>query len=164
MAGRKGKYEYWLSEEGKTLIIGWLKRGLKDKEIAERIGISKTTMCQWKIDYPEFADLFNHKKDFVIMAAEEGLRKCSTGYFVEETKIIAGSDGSPLKIEKTKKYIKPDVVAIMYLLQNMAPETWKNVQRMEHTGKNGGPIETKVEENPYSKLSVEQLKKLADEL
>lgn len=164
MVGRKNKYEYWLKDEGKTLLIGWLKRGLTDKQIIEKMGIATSTFYQWKIDVPEFLELFKYKKELALIGTEEALRKATTGYFVEEVKIITDGDKKPVRIEKTRKYIKPEVTAIMYYLQNVAPDVWKNVQKVEYTGKNGDAIKIEQKNNiDFSKMSKDDIMELVRE-
>ena len=44
----KGKYEYWLTDEGLLQIGGWAKSGLTDEQIAHNMGICRDTLIQWK--------------------------------------------------------------------------------------------------------------------
>ena len=39
----KGKYEYWLTEEGLLLLEGWARDGLTDEQIAQNMGIAYST-------------------------------------------------------------------------------------------------------------------------
>ena len=39
----KGKYHDWLTEDGLLQLKGWARDGLDDKEIADKIGIGRTT-------------------------------------------------------------------------------------------------------------------------
>ena len=122
--------KYWESDDGKLMIVSWLSRGLNDKEIAERIGVSEKTLSRWKRK-DTLKGIFAMRRDLIISKAEESLKKSSTGYFVDETKVIVGADGRPQRIEKNHRYIKPDVNATMFVLQNMAPEIWKNIKTVE---------------------------------
>ena len=36
----KGKYEYWITPEGLTLVEGWARDGLTDEQIAHNMGIA----------------------------------------------------------------------------------------------------------------------------
>ena len=47
----KGKYEYWLTEEGLLLLEGWARDGLTDEQIASNIGIGYSTLQTWKGKY-----------------------------------------------------------------------------------------------------------------
>lgn len=123
--------KYWESDDGKLLIASWLGRGLKNKEIAERMGISERTLSKWK-KKEELKEIFSMRRELIISKAEESLKKSSTGYFVDETKIIVGTDGRPQRIEKTHRYVKPDMNATMFILQNMAPDVWKNLKTVKN--------------------------------
>lgn len=45
------KYTEWISEEGLIKIGGWAKDGLTDEQIAQNIGISRSTLNEWKNDF-----------------------------------------------------------------------------------------------------------------
>lgn len=62
-AGRKGKYEKWLTNEGLLRIQGWARDGLTDEQIAENMGINKATLYDWKNRFPEFSDTLKESKD-----------------------------------------------------------------------------------------------------
>lgn len=44
---------------------------------------------------------------------KEALYKRAMGYEVEETKVIVSNDGRPIRIEKTKRHIPPDLKAMI---------------------------------------------------
>ena len=54
----KGKYEYWLTDEGLLQIGGWAKSGLTDEQIAHNMGICRDTLIQWKKKFPDISYLF----------------------------------------------------------------------------------------------------------
>ena len=39
-----GKYQYWLTDDGRTLLQGWARDGLIDEQIAEKCGITRSTL------------------------------------------------------------------------------------------------------------------------
>ena len=47
----KGKYQEWLEPEKLILIEGWARDGLTDEQIAKNIGISRSTLNEWKNKY-----------------------------------------------------------------------------------------------------------------
>ena len=51
----KGKYEYWLTDEGLLQIGGWAKSGLTDEQIAHNMGICRDTLIQWKKKFPDIS-------------------------------------------------------------------------------------------------------------
>ena len=36
----RGKFEYWLTEDGRTLLEGWARDGLTDEQIARNMGVA----------------------------------------------------------------------------------------------------------------------------
>ena len=57
----KGKYEYWLTEDGITLLQGWARDGLTDEQIASNMGICRDTLSVWKKRYPDISDTLKRK-------------------------------------------------------------------------------------------------------
>lgn len=58
----KGKYEYWITPEGLLKIEGWARDGLTDEQIAENIGISRSTLNMWKNRYSDISDTLKGEK------------------------------------------------------------------------------------------------------
>ena len=52
----RGKFGYWLTEDGLTLLEGWARDGLTDEQIAEKIGINRATLYDWKKKYPNISN------------------------------------------------------------------------------------------------------------
>ena len=69
----KGKYEYWLTSEGLTLLEGWARDGLTDKQISANIGISRSTLNAWKVQYPDISDTLKKGKEVVDRQVENAL-------------------------------------------------------------------------------------------
>lgn len=44
------KYEAWTRPTGLVLLQGWARDGLTDAEIAAKVGISRSTLGEWKIN------------------------------------------------------------------------------------------------------------------
>lgn len=152
VAGRKPKYTYWLTEQGQNLITNWLAKGLTEKEIAEtKMHVKQATLIEWKKKFDELNELFLRKKDLLDAEIQDSIYKHAIGYYVNEIKVVEFADGSK-RTEKTRKWIKGDVTAQMFILQNRDPEHWKNVKTIENN------VSIK---NPYENLTEEQLLKLA---
>lgn len=62
----KGKYEYWLTEEGLIKLEGWARDGLTDEQIAHNIGVGKTTLYRWKDKYREIWESLKKEKKLLI--------------------------------------------------------------------------------------------------
>lgn len=95
----KGKYEYWLSDEGLTLLEGWARDGLTDEQIAHNVGIKRPTLYAWKKDYPDISDALKKGKAVVDFEVESALL----------SKAKAG-----------------DVTAQIFWLKNRRPDKWRD--------------------------------------
>lgn len=52
----KGKYEKWLEPDGLLLLQSWARDGLTDEQIAGNMGISHTTLYEWRKKYPNISE------------------------------------------------------------------------------------------------------------
>lgn len=127
--GRNGKYHDWLTEEGLTKLEGWARNGLTDEQIAHNIGISTSTLYEWKNRFPELKEALKKGKEVVDLQVENALLKRALGYDYEETKIIVEADGKK-RVERVKKHIPPDITAQIFWLKNRTTK-WSNRDKVE---------------------------------
>ncbi len=120
----RGKYEYWLTKEGLTLLEGWARDGLVDAQLAHNIGISTCTLYEWKRRFPEIGEALKKGKEIVDMEVENALLKRALGYSCTEVIEEESSEGN--RRRETKKFIPPDVTAQIFWLRNRKPEKWRN--------------------------------------
>ena len=129
----KGKYEYWLTPEGLLKLEGWARDGLTDEQIAGNIGISRSTLNQWKEKYPDISDTLKRGKEVVDLQVENALLKRALGYEYEE-----GSEkyesGTLTEKKVTKKQVVPDTTAQIFWLKNRRPDKWKDKQDVQVSG------------------------------
>lgn len=125
----RGMYHEYLTEEGQTLLNGWARDGLTDKQIANNIGINVGTLYVWKKKYPEIAESLKKGKAIPDYEVENALFKRAIGYEYEERKELQEVVGGELKkkVEITKKHMPADSTAIIYWLKNRQPDKWQNV-------------------------------------
>ena len=122
-----GKYQYWLTDDGRTLLQGWARDGLTDEQIAHNIGITAATLYVWKNKYPEISETLKKGKEVVDIHVENALLKRALGYeYTEERVEISGKDGK--KVIRTTKYIPPDTTAQIFWLKNRRPDRWRDRQ------------------------------------
>ena len=57
--GRPSKYETDVKPRFDE-ITEWLNAGATDKEIAENLGLNKSTFCEYKKQYPELKELIKN--------------------------------------------------------------------------------------------------------
>ena len=131
--GARGKYHEWLTKEGLTLIEGWARDGLIDEQIAANIGITTTTLYDWKRKYADFSDALKKGKETSDYEVENALFKSATGYEYEERKEVQEVvDGVMRKrVEVTRKQVPPNATSAIFWLKNRKPDKWRNKQEIE---------------------------------
>lgn len=157
-AGRKGKYEYWISPDGLLRIEGWARDGLSKEQIAKNIGINVKTLWDWERTYPPICNALKKGREVVVRELENALIKRAKGYEVEETteelKWNQATRKQELMVTKrVKKHIAPDTGALAFALKNYAPDKWRDRKDVEISGQ--------LDTNPFAGLTEEQLRKLA---
>lgn len=75
----KGKYEYWLTEDGLLLLAAWARDGLTDEMIAEKIGIRRETLYDWKNKFPNISNALKKGKEIVDTQVENALLEKALG-------------------------------------------------------------------------------------
>ena len=120
------------------LVKARLEEGKTDKEIYEEIGVSKTSWNKYKVACSELKALIEEVKDSRNHQVEESLFKLCNGYhYYEEvpTKVKEEVEGETegvilvkehIVISNVKKYVKPELAAQKYYLNNKKPTQWKD--------------------------------------
>lgn len=121
----KGKYQEWLEPEGLLKIEGWARDGLTDEQIAHNMGISPSTLYEWKNAYSEFSESLKRGKEVVDRQVENALLKRALGYEYEE---ISEKYELGILTERkvTKKQVVPDTTAQIFWLKNRKPADWRD--------------------------------------
>jgi hypothetical protein len=101
------------NESVAEIIIRLATEGLTDLEIAENIGISDRTLRLWKGKHPELLPALKEAKSVADDLVEASLFQ----------QAMAGN-----------------TTAAIFWLKNRRPKEWRDVQRLEHTGRDGGPV------------------------
>lgn len=121
----RGKFEYWLTEDGLTLLEGWARDGLTDEQIAEKMGVRRSTLSDWKNKFSDISDALKKGKEIVDIQVENALLKRALGYEYDEQR-IEKSDKDGTKIIQTVKHVPGDVTAQIYWLKNRRPDRWRD--------------------------------------
>ena len=132
----KGKYEYWLTPEGLLKLEAWAGDGLIDEQIAKNMGITPSTLYEWKKNYSEISESLKKGKEVVDIQVENALLKRALGYSYKEIKEEKTVDGK--RVTVTTKEVVPDTTAQIFWLKNRRPERWRDKQDIEHSGQMGG--------------------------
>lgn len=159
----RGKYQDWLTSEGLLKLEAWARDGLTDEQIAKNMGISRSTLAEWKKKYSDISDTLKKGKEVVDIEVENALLKRALGYkYVEVTKErvteLNPRTGEPeSKLVVTKEVVKevqPDVTAQIFWLKNRKPDVWRDKRDFELSGELN-------QKSPYDELTVEELRALA---
>lgn len=146
--GRPSKYETMIVPRFGE-IENWLRNGFKEKEVAQKLGISWPTFCSYKNKYPEFLNLVKKSRENLVGEVKSAIFRRATGFTYTEKKTIIeyeefdddlkkvladmGLDVNTLgqrKMVRTEIYEKqalPDPASCMILLKQWAKdEGWTN--------------------------------------
>lgn len=75
----RGKFEYWLTEDGLTLLKGYARRGMNDEQIAVKMHIVPSTLYEWKKRFPEISEALKDGKDLPDIQVENALYEAAIG-------------------------------------------------------------------------------------
>lgn len=136
--GGPTKYKPEMVEQVKKLCA----LGLIDEEIAQFFGVTVRCLYKWKGRHPEFGAAIKIAGAPADDRVERSLYKRATGYTQDAVKIFLPRGAKEATIVPYKEVIGPDTTACIFWLKNRRPDLWRDVNRFEHTGKDGAPIET----------------------
>jgi hypothetical protein len=135
VGGRPTAYRKEYNEQARKLCL----LGYTDKELSEFFGIRESTLNNWKKSKAGFLESIKAGKDVADANVADSLYQRAMGYEHAEDKIFQ-HEGKPL-IVATVKHYPPDTQAASLFLRNRQPDKWRDKQDIEHTGKNGGPVQ-----------------------
>lgn len=100
----KGKYEYWLTNEGLILLEGWARDGLTDEQIAHNMGITSKTLYDWKNKYGNICEALKKGKEIVDFEVENALFQSA---------------------------VSGNITAQIFWLKNRRPDKWRDKRELE---------------------------------
>ena len=121
----KGKYQKWLTKDGRLLLEAWARDGLTDEQLAHNMGISRSTFAVWKNRFPDISDALKKGKEVVDVEVENALLKRAKGFAYLEEKQEIDAAGRRT-VTKTVKQVAPDVGAAAFWLKNRKPSFWRD--------------------------------------
>lgn len=127
----KGKYEYWLTDEGLLQIGGWAKSGLTDEQIAHNMGIRRKTLYEWKKKYSDISNALKVNKEVADIQVENALFKKALGFkavdiIYERVKNLDTGEYELVPAKKTERDVPPDTTAQIFWLKNRKPDVWSD--------------------------------------
>lgn len=129
-AGRKSLYTSGTDDAARLHAAA----GKDDAAIAKALGVSVTTLRNWRHEYDSFHLAIQQGRDtWNVTAVEESLVKRAIGYEVEEESVEEGGKHGT-KTTTTKRHIPADTRAAQFVLTNRAPDRWKQKQEVTISG------------------------------
>lgn len=130
--GRKSKSDFIL--ESMEQIKEWTKYGTLEKDIAENLGISVSTLEKYKNEIPELKEALKNGRKNLVFELKNALVKKAMGYDYEEKKQYITEDDNGNRKKHTEimtKHMPPDVGAINSALQNLDDEWYRDKRGIE---------------------------------
>ena len=137
----KSKVDYWLTDDGLTLLKGWARDGLTDEQIANNCGIRRQTLYEWKKKYSDINDTLKKSKSIVDYEVENSLLKKAFGYnakvlkHIKVKKVDYNDDGYKVNEHEEivevydEVHIPADTTAQIFWLKNRKPDKWREKQQ-----------------------------------
>lgn len=135
-AGRKSKYH----EDFPLLAQDFARRGMIDKEICKKLGISQESFYLYLRKYPEFSEALKEGKKPVDVEVENALLKRALGFSYEEVHAeFRPQDkddvkAKPIVVKKITKMVVPDTTACIFWEKNRRPGLWKDKHNLDVSG------------------------------
>lgn len=119
-------YKEWVNPTKLMMLTAWARDGLTYEEIAEKIGINRATLTEWKSTYPQVDIALSEGKQEVDTKVENALLQRALGTTIDEITEEYDENGKIIKTKKITKKIAPEITAQIYWLKNRQYEKWKD--------------------------------------
>ena len=125
------KLDTWLTDAGLTTLKGLARKGCSDTDIANAIGVSRSTFMLWKKNNKAISDAVRDGKLVADMNVENALYQRAIGYSYQEIKdtMYKDKETGELTVNKREvvtKHVAGDTTAQMFWLKNRRPDDWKD--------------------------------------
>jgi hypothetical protein len=105
------------------------KYGATDAQVAEELGVSDTTIYNWKVKHPEFFATQRENKDLADSKVEKSLFERACGYSVPEEKVFC--NGGEITTHMSRKHYPPETTACIFWLKNRKPDDWRDSRNVD---------------------------------
>ncbi len=139
LGGRPTLYSPEYCEQVATLCCN----GATDQEIADFLEIHISTFYRWAAAHTEFREAIKAGKELADERVVRSLYARAVGFEYNAVKIFMPAGAQEPVYAKYREFIPPEPGAAKTWLTNRRPDEWREKVVNEHTGKNGGPIETR---------------------
>lgn len=139
------KWQEWVENEEKlTILAAWARAGKTDDEIAKLVGISRSTLGEWKKKHEKISEALSTGKDYADRLVENSLYRAALGYTVTnkkpiKTRHVTYEDGKKIKEDEVIEYaeetvhVEGDTKAIVFWLENRMPEWRKRCEEIKNS-------------------------------
>lgn len=111
------------------------RQGATDSVLADAFGVSIMQTQRWQSMYPEFGDAVRKGKSEVYdPLIERALAQRALGYSVDCEEVKVNKDGDIIRYQ-VRKHFPPDTTAMIFWLKNRQPTRWRDVWKIDHSGK-----------------------------
>lgn len=131
--------------------------GATDQEMADFFEVDVRTLHRWKHDHPEFCHALKVGKDVADDRVERSLYQRAIGYEQDDVKIFMPSGASEPVYAPYRAKIAADVTAGIFWLKNRRSSEWRDAKAHEHSGPDGGPIQTALDTSKLSDAALREI-------
>ena len=107
--------------------------GANDFEISQVLGVSPTTIINWRKRHPEFAEAL-HFRDEHGTFADDRVKRCllhkATGYSYHSEKIFYDKDAGVVRVPVVE-HVPPSDTAMIFYLKNRDPDRWNDQRQVD---------------------------------
>ena len=139
------KWQEWVENEEKlTILAAWARAGKTDDEIAKLVGISRSTLGEWKKKHEKIGEALSTGKDYADRLVENSLYRAALGYTVTnkkpiKTRHVTYENGKKIKADEVNEHaeetvhVEGDTKAIVFWLENRMPEWRKRCEEIKNS-------------------------------
>ena len=127
-AGRPSKFK----EEYVKLARELCESGAIIRDLADAFGVANSTIHQWRLKHPRFADAIKDGKHVADDRVEESLFTRAVGYRQDAVRIFLPKGSREPVFAEYIEEVQPDVTAQIFWLKNRRPDRWRDKQVVEH--------------------------------
>lgn len=135
----KSKAEKWLEPDGLLRIEGWARDGLTEEQIAKNMGVSRSTLSDYKVKYPDILRAIKNSKEVADREVENALFNKATGYTVKlkkpmKVRHVEYDEQTGKKVAEYERieyieeevHVPADTTAQIFWLKNRKPNEWRD--------------------------------------
>jgi hypothetical protein len=114
--------------------------GATDADLAEAFGVQTVTIWRWSTANPEFCSALKVEKGEFDDRVERSLAQRAVGYSYDAVKVFMPSGADAPVYAPYVEHVPPDPGACKLWLTNRRRAEWSDTSKLEHTGKDGAPL------------------------